>query len=353
MDIAARIAREDAETIAHSPVDWEKLKGKTVLISGASGYVPQYLVHGLLKRNDLYHDKIKVIALCRSRERAEARFAPYSGRTDFELLLQDVCTPIRLEESIDYIIHGASPASQSERYKQPILTFNANVTGCENLLQLAQEKNATFLLLSSIDVYGKSTACERFAEESYGELDHLNLRNIYACAKKAAETLCICYSYAGVACKIVRPSQILAGGIGLNDGRLHIDFIKQLTEGDEIVLKGDGKPRRTFIYITDAVTGMLSVLLKGKTGEAYNVCTEGGEASVLELAQIMARQITGRTIRITYNMETRISDPSVTQAVSVMCGSSEKIRTLGWEAKVPLVKACRRMMAFYGLVDQS
>lgn len=351
MDNSVRIVEQDAKTIANAPLDWEKLRGKTILISGANGYVPQYFVHSLLKRNDMYKDKIRIIALCRNQARARERFAQYDGRQDFKVLLQNVCTPVHLEEPVDYIIHGASPASQKARFENPVLTFDANVTGCGNLLQLAQKKQAEFLLMSSIDIYGNGFGSDRLTEDHYGELDPLNIRNVYACAKRAAETLCACYAYNGGLCKIVRPSQILAGGIGLDDGRLHIDFISQMLRGNEIVLKGDGTPLRTFLYITDAITGMLTVLLKGKKGEAYNLCTEANEASVLELAQIMASQITGRTVRIHVNKNTRTSDRSVTQAVPTVCGSSAKIRTLGWEAEISLEKACKRMMAFYGLVD--
>lgn len=349
MGMADRIIEEDAQTIASADMDWGKLRGKTVLIAGANGYVPQYLVHGLLRRNDQRHDGIKVIALCRNRERAEMRFARYRGRTDFELLLQDVRMPVQIDGNVDYVIHGASPASQEERHENPLLTFEANVEGSRNLLQLAWKKEAVFLLLSSIDIYGRIPGTGRLTEGRYGDLDPLNIRNVYSCAKRAAETLCACYSRRGVPCKIVRPAQILAGGIGLADGRLHIDFISQMLKGDEIVLKGDGTPRRSFLYVTDAVTGMLTVLLRGKSGEAYNLCTEKGEASVLELARLMATQAEGRTIRITYDMESRRSDPAVTQVVSTVCGDSGKIRTLGWEAKVPLALACKRMMSYYGL----
>lgn len=104
----------------------------------------------------------------------------------------------------------------------------------------------------------------------------------------------------------------------------------------------------TVIKATDAITGMLTVLLEGKTGEAYNLCSENCKVSVLELAQLMASCVTDRKIKISYIMETRTKDPAVTQVVSVVCGSSDKIRSLGWKQEVPLSEACRRMMAYYG-----
>lgn len=345
-----RIVTEDAEAIANAPLNWHKLKGKTILISGANGYVPQYFVHGFLKKNDLEHFHIKVIALCRSKERADLRFSEYSGRTDFELLLQDVCLPLQYKGKVDYIIHAASPAGKTSRYDDPAATFDANVMGSRNLLEFAQEKNAEYLQISSVDVYGTFFHSNRLTEDDYGTLDPLSMRNVYSCSKSAAETLCSCYSLAGTACKIVRPFQILAGGIGLDDGRLHSDFISQLLKGDTITLKGDGTPRRSFLYITDAIAGMLTVMLEGRNGEAYNLCAESGEASVLELAQIMISHVTDRNIKILYDMEARTKDQDVTDVISVVCGCSEKLRSLGWEPKVSLGEACKRMMVFYGVV---
>lgn len=347
-----KIIAEDAGAIANAPLPWEKLQGKTVLISGANGYVPQFFVHGLLKRNDLYGSNIKVLALCRNRERALARFEEYVGRADFGLLLQDVCEAVTYGGKIDYMIHAASPAGIKTRYRDPVATFDANVIGCKKLLELAEVKRSEFLLLSSVDVYGKMNSQERLKETDMGMLDTLEPRDIYSNAKRAAETLCGAYFQKGISCKIVRPFQIIGAGLELDDGRLHIDFAAQMLRGNEIVLKGDGTPRRTFLYVTDAVIGMLLVMLEGKAGEIYNVCAKEGEASVLELAETMASQMKGRKISISYDMETRFHDPAVTQVVSVVCGDSGKLRGLGWTPKVTLARAVRRMMAYYGLAEE-
>lgn len=340
---------EDAKTIANAGIDWGKLENKIILVAGANGYVPQFFVHGLLMRNTLFHAGIRVIALCRSAERAALRFSEYKDRDDFELLMGDVTRPLIYEGEIDYIIHAASPADLKTRYEDLAAVFNANVIGCKNLLELAREKNATLLFLSSVDVYGKNEENIRLSENFSGSLDWLNPRNIYSSAKKAAETLCSCYANQGCSCKIVRPCQILGSGISLDDGRLHVDFISQMLSGNAIVLKGDGTPIRTFLYITDAIIGMLTVMLEGNSGEAYNIAAEEGEASVLELAQTMASLADDRKIDIVYNMETRNSDPAVTNVISFVCADPAKIRALGWKPAVPLREACKRMMMYYGL----
>lgn len=343
------VFEEDIDIIAGSQLEWSLLKNKTVLIAGASGYVPQYFVHALLRRNDCYGDGINVIAICRNPDNAMKRFGMYGNRKDFRLVIQDVTGSVALEEDIDYIIDAACPADLKSRYDDVVAAYDASVIGCKNLLELARKKGACFLFISSIDIYGKNKYVERLSEDSYGYLDPLNVRNVYSCSKKAAENMCCCYAYAGVDCKIVRPSQIMGGGIKLDDGRLHIDFISQILSKNSIELKGDGTPRRSFIYVTDAITAMLMVMLKGKSGSAYNICTEDGEASVLELANVMAGKVKDRNVSITFNMETHKSDPAVTQVVSSVLGDSSKLRELGWQSQISLSEACERMMRYYGL----
>ena len=343
-----RILEEDALTIAQTPINWQKFHNKTILIAGANGYVPQHFVHGFMMRNKISNEDIHVIALCRNENKARERFGEYFDREDFTLLIGDVLEEIKIEKKIDFIIDAASPAGVKTSNEDPVATFETNVFGCSNLLKLAQHHHAEFLYLSSVDIYGRSHQ-ERFAEDETGILDSLDVRNVYAAAKRAAENLCVCYGQRGSVCKIVRPGQIMGCGIALDDGRLHIDFISQMLKSDKIVLKGDGTPVRTFIYMTDAIAGMLYVMSEGENAQAYNICTEMGEASVLELAQTMAGQGKGKSIQVDFNRETRKNDPAVKHAVSRVCTSSDKLSSLGWSEQVSLEEACRRMMTYYGI----
>ena len=344
-----KLIYQDALEIAEGNIDWEKLKDRTILIAGATGYVPQFFVHGILAHNDLKSSNITIIAFCRNEKKANERFSKYLNRNDFKLCIGDVRDKIVFEDKIDYIINAASPAGVKASLLDPVATYNTNVLGNINLLELAKEKHAQYLYISSIDVYGRLESAKRFVENELGSMDILDTRNVYACSKRSAETLCVCYAEHGIRSKIVRPCQIMGGGIDLEDGRLHIDFIAQMLKGDEIVLKGDGTPKRTFIYITDAILGMLTILLEGKSGEAYNLCSEECEATVLELAQKMSGIIKDRCVQIKYNMETRKKDPGVIHAVSYVCGNSSKIRALGWNSHVTLEETCKRMMRYYGI----
>ncbi|MCC8025343.1 MAG: NAD(P)-dependent oxidoreductase [Clostridium sp.] len=345
-----KIIRQDVAGILETELPWETFCGKTVLISGANGYVTAYFVHTFIALNDRKNMNMKIIALCRNEKRAKARFADYLDRKDLVLYIQDVCEPIAIEERVHFFIHGASPAGIHARHRDPVATFCANVTGCENMLKLAVKNPCEgFLLISSVDIYGSMAQEGRLTEAKCGILDHLNVRNAYSCGKKAAETLCCAYyKKYKIPVTVVRPFQIFGPGPELDDGRLHIDFISQMLEGDRIVLKSDGSAKRTFIYITDAMEGMLTALLRGSDWGVYNIVDESGEATVLELAELMASLVSDRKIEIVFDYEKRGS-VEVKGALPSVTGSSKKLRELGWKAHMSLAEGAERMMNYYGL----
>ena len=341
------IIEEDVLRMMQSNALLEKLFGKTILITGASGYVPAYFVHLFMKMNEINNANIKVLALCRNQSKADMRFEQYYSSPYFELLLQDVCVPVTTTEKIDYIIHAASPAGVTERQKNVLDTFNANVKGCYNMFELAHKNNVQgFLFVSSVDIYGKIPNGERHIEGIYGSIDPLDERDVYSNGKRACESICMCESIQNdVPVTIARPAQIIGPGIALNDGRLHADFVNQMISKGEIVLKSDGTAIRSFLYITDAILGLLHILLYGKEGEAYNVANEKNEASVKELAEVMAREFEGKDIHIKFDVTQR-KNPEVTHALSVVCANSEKLRNLGWEPQVSLEESVKRLITY-------
>lgn len=341
---------EDVAEIVSGTIPFEKLFGKTILISGANGYVPAYFVHTFLALNDSKNANIKVLALCRNEVRAKERFSEYTDRNDFRLIIQDVCDPIVVDEAVHVFIHAASPAGIQKRHDDPVNTFLANVEGAKNMLNLAVKNPCEyFLFISSVDVYGKLDNGERITEEKSGYLDPLNVRNVYSCAKRAAESLCKAYQVKyDLPLLIVRPFQIIGPGPELDDGRLHIDFISQIISREEIVLKSDGTAVRTFMYITDAVRAMFYVLFYGVPGEAYQIVTEEGEATVKELANLMASAVAGKSVEVVFD-QTKRNTIEVTGALSVVTGDSAKLSALGWNPHYSLADGAARMMRYYGI----
>ena len=345
-----KIICEDAQNIINEKLPYEKLYGRTVIISGANGYVPAYFVHTFIELNESKNANIHILALCRNKERAEERFKDYIGRDDFELIIQDVCEPINVEKEIHIFMHAASPAGIKKRHEDPINTFMANVKGSENMLELARKNPCEyFLFLSSVDIYGQMNSTERLKEEMSGYLDTLNIRNSYSCGKRAAEMLCKTYEAKyGLPVYIVRPFQIIGPGPELNDGRLHIDFISQIIEKGQVVLKSDGTAVRSFMYITDAIKAIFYVMLLGNPGEAYNIVSESGEASVKELAYMMAENVADKQVDVVFDYEQR-NTIEVTSALSVVVGDSTKLSNMGWKCQYSVAEGSARMMEYYGI----
>lgn len=346
-----QIINEDSTRIANSKyIDWKKLEGKTILISGANGYVPSYFVFALLKYNEIFDCNIKVIALCRNKNRALERFKDIIDNKKLSLLIQDVTEPVELSEPIHYVIHAASPAGYHSRHYKPAETINANIIGSKNLLELCKRNPVEgFLLLSSVDVYGNNNNVNSLSESSYGFLDPVNPRNSYSVSKLASEAIAIAYKEQyDIPVKIVRPFQILGNGLNLKDGRLHADFISQLLDGKDIALKGDGKPLRTFMYATDAITAMLLVLLNGENGGVYNICDESGNISVADLAKLMISLNDVDNGKIIYQKGFR-DTVAVRDAVQCVVGDSSKLKSLNFKVEFSLSKALERIMLAYGL----
>lgn len=134
------IIKTDIQYVAGADLPWGEIDNTTVLISGANGFLPSYLVFSLLERNHIMGIHTRVIAMCRNRERAETRFGDYRNDPDLELMIQDVTEPVHVDGPVDFCIHAASPAGIFSRQEHPVNTFETNVLGCRNLLELWQKK---------------------------------------------------------------------------------------------------------------------------------------------------------------------------------------------------------------------
>lgn len=346
-----RIIEEDVTRIAGHGLPWQTLSEKTVLVSGANGFLPAYIVETLTFMNEvgITHD-CKVIGLVRNIGKAEARFSHLLGRSDFSLLVHDVCTPVALEERVDVVIHAASQASPKYYGKDPVGTLSANTLGTHNLLSLAKRCGAgKFLFFSSCDVYGRlANPYIPAREDSYGYLDPTELRSCYPESKRLGETMCIAWNHQyGVPVRIVRPAHTYGPGMALDDGRVFADFVANVVRREDIAVKSNGVARRPFCYLADATLAYFMVLLNGKDREAYNVGNEECELSVGELATILANLFPERNLSVKML-------PDFTQAGGYIESSADrgtldtsKLRALGWRPTANIHEGFRRTILSY------
>ena len=327
------IILEDIESIISSNcVDWDKFRDKAVMISGASGMLPSYMALTILRLNVNRGLNCKLIALVRNKKKAEIVFKDFISDKNFELILQDVCTPICYDGAVDFIIHAASQASPKYYGTDPVGTLNANIIGTHNLLEFAKRKKAkSFLFFSTGGVYGSHiNEEEEIKEDIYGVVDPLNVRNCYFESKRMAENMCICYAYQfGIPAKIVRIFHTLGPHLDINDGRAFSDFCKAIIEGKNIVLRSDGSAYRNFCYVSDAVKAYFMVLLDGKDGEAYNVGSHDNEISMKDLANLLVESYPEKGLSVEYQIEpdkiSKMRNPKSHGIPNI-----DKIKSLGW-----------------------
>jgi nucleoside-diphosphate-sugar epimerase len=337
------IVTDDLKYIIDQGLPWELFKDKTVLVSGASGFLPAYMVETLLYLNETRQLNIKVIGLVRSLENAQLRFSHYNDNKKLQLIYQDVCDPFKINDDVNYIIHAASNATPKVFKTDPVGTISPNVIGTANLLKLAVEKKVEcFLYFSTSGVHGfVDQSMYPIKENCYGSLDPLELSSCYLESKRMGENMCIAWMHQyGVPVKIVRPATTYGPGLKLDDGRSFADFISNVVNYQDIVLFSEGKVIRNFCYIADAALGFFIVMLKGKIGEAYNVATDH-EISIIDLANLLIKKVfSERNLKVVMKKEEsrdylRVNYPRTTVDIT-------KLKALGWKLSFPIEDGFRR-----------
>ena len=333
--------------IADAPISWDKLRGKTLLLTGAGGFIGYYMTCGILLRNDLYGDNIKVLALERFGDFARKRFGHLLERDDVELIEQDITVPIQAERA-DFVIHAASQASNIEFERDPVGTISANLGGTVNALNYAKDSGAeAALVVSSLKVYGALHTGKPYIEEDdTGYVDFTSYKSCYAVGKRAAETIAASYiKEYGMNVRIVRPSYIF-GASRLDDDRVWAQFIANIVRGQDILLKSNGATNRSFCYVTDTVTAMLHVLLDGENGVPYNISNEASNTTIRGFAQAACEVCPERNMKLAFaNPEDEIMpEPSPNDPTPEIM-DNKRIRSIGWEPKVDLKEGIRRAVA--------
>ena len=321
---------EDIASVADASfVPWDKLRGSTIFITGATGLIGTSVIRCLRYANQKMGLNLKVTALVRNDAKAAERFAGELEEGFVKLVRGSVEEFPNLgdDEKVDYILHGAAQTASREFVERPVETMRIAVTGTMNLLGFARQKKAKgFVYLSSMEVYGYPEKGHRVTENEIGTLSPLTLRNSYPISKIMSEALCCAYAKEyGVPATICRLAQTFGPGVHENDTRIFAYFARCVREKRNIVLKTRGETERSYLYTTDAVTALLTVLLKGEPGKAYNAANEETYCSIAEMAQKVAQNA---GIKVEYDLQ----DASVNGFPDTLYMNldTSALRALGW-----------------------
>ena len=343
---AGHVVEEDLDRIGADALSaLEELAGKVVLVTGAAGFLMSYVVDALVHSNGELAEPCRVIAADNAIVSDWQRLSHLDGRSDVVLVDADVAEGVPSDEHFDYIVHGASIASPSLYRRYPLETIDVNVMGTRRLLELARERGARFLLLSSSEVYGDPPPDRIPTTEDYwGNVSPIGPRAPYDESKRLAETLCTTFHRQfGTPAVIVRPFNVYGPRLGLEDGRVMPDFLRDAVAGEQVALLSDGSPTRSFCYVSDFVTGLLLLLVGGSAGEPYNVGNDE-EVTIRELAELVAELAESPGVRYSESMDRDY----LTDNPSRRCPDLRKTKaTIPWAPKVSLREGLARTLAHY------
>lgn len=288
-----RIVEEDFENIVSTMgQELMRLEGKTLLVSGGSGFLGTYIV-GVIKflNKKKLKNPCKVISVDNFITGSKDNIVEDIEDVHAEYRTIDVTKPFTIKENIHFIIHAAGIASPVYYQNFPLETIDVAVQGTRNMLEYAQANSAceSFLFTSSSEIYGDPSKEFIPTPETYkGNVSSIGPRSCYDESKRLAETICMTYfrKYQ-TPIKIVRPFNVYGPGMKLNDYRVVPNFITQGLKGEILTVHDRGTQTRTFCYISDAIIAIFKVLLSNKNGEVFNIGNDKNEIAMVDLAKMI------------------------------------------------------------------
>lgn len=322
--------KNDLKRVIEYLPELKKLDGKSLLMIGASGMIGSFLIDTIMLANDSMEINIKIYAMGRNRQKLESRFQAYLSDPNFVIVEGDVTKPIPNNIQADYIIHGASNTHPKAYATDPIGTIMTNLAGTEQVLQHAVATDADrVLFLSTVEIYGENRGdVEKFAEDYCGYIDCNTLRAGYPEGKRVSESLCQAYiAKHDLDIVIPRLCRTFGPTMLLSDSKASSQFIMNAVNEEDIVLKSEGNQYFSYIYVGDAVSAILYLLLYGKKGEAYNISEESFDLHLRDLAEKLA-EIGGK--KVIFELPDEIEQKGFSKANTAIL-DNKKIKASGWK----------------------
>jgi dTDP-glucose 4,6-dehydratase len=310
-----------------------------ILITGVAGFLGSHLADRVLAEGH------RVVGVDNFITGSPRNIEHLRDRDEFSFIEYDVSRPLYVAETVDGVLHFASPASPVDYLELPIQTLKVGSLGTHNMLGLAKEKKARFLLASTSEVYGDPKVHPQ-PESYWGHVNPVGPRGVYDEAKRFAEAMTMAYHRAhGVDTRIVRIFNTYGPHMRPGDGRVVSNFIVQALRGDPITIYGDGSQTRSFCYVDDLMDGIYR-LFQSDYVEPVNIGNPN-EFTIRELADAVLDE-TGSASKIE-TLPLPEDDPKVRQP-----DISLARKVLGWEPKVELREGLRRTIPWFRqLVDEA
>jgi dTDP-glucose 4,6-dehydratase len=303
-----------------------------IVVSGAAGFIGSHFCERLLTEGHT------VVGLDNFLTGTRANAALLQGKPGFELREADITRPFAVSGPVDAVVNMASPASPKDYLEHPIETLEVGSAGTRNMLEVARENGARFLLTSTSECYGDPLAHPQ-AETYWGNVNPVGPRSCYDESKRFAEAMTMAYHRRhGIRTNIARIFNTYGPRMKLDDGRVVPAFLDQALRGEPLTVFGDGSQTRSFCYVSDLVDGLYRLML---SDERYPVNLGNPiEMTILQFAERI-RELTGAQSKIVFRPLPE-DDPKQRRP-----DISKARRVLGWEPKVPLEEGLRRTVDYF------
>lgn len=292
---------------------------------------------------------MKIIGTTRNIEKTKKYFADFLTNNSFEIIIQDIENTIDYEGNIDYIIDCAGYASAHHIVNNPVDIIKANTIGVINILEFARNKNVENVVFTSTrEVYGKVNDKKSYDENSFGLMNHMELRNCYPESKKMSENILLSYhEQYGIPYTILRIAHTYGPTMTLaNDGRVMSDFLNYYLNNQNIILNSNGTAVRSFCYITDIVYGIILTMVNSKN-EVYNLSNEREPYEIKDVAQMIVDTNKNKNLKVEFNIT---NDEKVIKGynkIPVIPMSTKKIEELGWKPVIKLRDGLNRTINYF------
>ena len=331
------LQKDMADLATVSPI-LRELRNVTVLVTGATGLIGRHCIFALMALNDLYDANVRVVALARNQKKTEELFSDLLHSENLKLVYADLLSDWKIEEDLDYIIHGASATDSSFFVEHPVETIDLAINGTKKMLELAKNKQVrSMVYLSSLEVYGTTNPdASSINEKDYGYLDPTSVRSSYSESKRMAESLCVgyCHQYQ-VPVRMPRLSQTFGPGVSYEDNRVFAQFARAILEKRDIILRTKGETVRNYCYTKDAIEAIFYILLKGQAGQAYNVANKETAISIREMAEMVIELSGSNESKLVFDLAEDVEKLGYNPTVKIRL-NTDKLESLGWQAHTDL-----------------
>lgn len=284
--------------------------GKNILILGATGLIGSFLTDCLLYANQTKKMNLHIYAVSRKMERLRERFGEETGSLCF---VEGDVTTLEFDKPVDVIVHAAGYAYPRAFREKPVETMLANMLGTYRVLETARRNPGCCVLYVS-------------SGEVQEEVAHLTTRACYPVSKKAGETLCLSYMQEyQVDVRLARPCHTFGANVTGEDNRATAQFIASASDDSDIIMKSEGGQVRSYAYVVDCVSGLLTILARGQAGKMYGV-SSGETCSIRQFAGWCAESVQRQVVFQEANEIEQVEASPIKEQII----DNTELKLLGW-----------------------